>query len=181
MAAPRLFIGHICLLLELHISIWAISRGRVSIQRKFTRRLQASGLAIELPTRVNATGPGIQARGAVQSQSGLGRGRALPAGPLSSPPLFLAQGSIYSGWLCALRNWDQDAGPAASTNRERDPACPALHYHVGSCLPHSSGLVVFKLQWAPDHRLAGSGVSVREEACYRGRFPDLRPREILTF
>lgn len=142
MAAPRLFIGHICLLLELHISIWAISRGRVSIQRKFTRRLQASGLAIELPTRVNATGPGIQARGAVQSQSGLGRGRALPAGPLSAPPLFLAQGSMYSGWLCALRIWDQDAGPAASTNRERGPACPALHYHVGSCLPHSSGLVV---------------------------------------
>lgn len=48
------------------------------------------------------------------------------------------------------RNWDQDVGPAASTNGERDPACPALHHRVGSCLPHSSGLVVLKLQWAPD-------------------------------
>lgn len=108
MSAPGLFVGCSCLLLELDVSIWAISRGRVSIQRKFTRRLQASGLAVELPTRVKATRPGIRARGNVQSQSRLGRGHALPARPLSAPPCSWHMGkSMYSGWLCALRNWDQ--------------------------------------------------------------------------
>lgn len=118
--------GCSCPLLELDIVIWAISQERVSIQRKFTRRQQASGLAVELPTRVKATGPGMQARGAVQSQSGLGRGRALPARPLSAPPLFLAQGRKYVLWMAVCpENLGPGHGPLASTNRERDPACLA--------------------------------------------------------
>lgn len=77
---------------------------------------EASGLAGSLSTRVKVSftllGMCIQTCGAGRGRARRGKGRALPAGPLSAPPVFPAHGSMYSGWLFALRSWDQatDAG-----------------------------------------------------------------------
>lgn len=105
-----------------------------------------------MPTGGEATRAGVSARGAGQRQGGPGKGVPFLRGPLC-PSLLLAQGSVYSGRLCALRNWGKAAGAQAGTLREHDPICPALHA-VGSGL-FTSGWVVFRLQWASDHRWDG--------------------------